>query len=560
MTVIAGRRGTGGGGGSASILGTPDNLFGATSGDARGTSVSPAGSKAIAESTRDDYFTSNPSQLTQYGDPRFYLVLLYTDSGQIVAQPQVLINNVWRDTTAIRPIRGQDGAGTDFSTVTPLHIPAIGVDGFPFDSGLMVDQVADDLVTPGSIRTNNGSYKFRNGSSISSAGATVAFRNNTGVVGTAAGQSVGEARCNYFKWTETTEGSSNFNTKSDQTIITPFQIAAQATGDFITVDFEIIPAEEGRLRVELFKGSNDSGESIYDQSKTFESGDVDTVQRFSLGNPYILSTGEPVFIRMSGISLKGGSANASDLLPEGTVTPFYKSITYPYVLTDLAEVADLTKDAVPSVHDMNLTGVPSFFDQTETIVGDHSVSFGVTNYTHIQNLSLRVSSGAVSSDLSLTVPTSDGRSTQSFNINQTLFDQFAQETTISFRIVGQTTDNVQITSNTVTVTRGTRLPAFYGFSSDVDVAAGSLSQVRVGTGSRNFQVTGSLSDGQFLVILVPTTEDVSKIYANDFPNIDIRSTFNRTPSFRNISGQDYNRYTLENQSGETLSINYTVEV
>ena len=57
-----------GGGGQGFTLGPPNNLFGATAGNASTTpiSVTAATNRTAAEGVRDTYFTANPSNLATY--------------------------------------------------------------------------------------------------------------------------------------------------------------------------------------------------------------------------------------------------------------------------------------------------------------------------------------------------------------------------------------------------------------------------------------------------------------------------------------------------------------
>lgn len=157
-------------GGSGFSLGTEEpNSFDAGSGN-----------RAAAETLRDNHATANADWLQYYTDnPTSGIVLLYVEDGNRVSTYQNYIDGEWVDNSSTIAIQGTPGSGTDFSTISENHIPAIGAgpDKFPYDSGLSVDPVTNDLVTPGSLRIGSNTLSLDFGHSMSSGVQNVVTRN-----------------------------------------------------------------------------------------------------------------------------------------------------------------------------------------------------------------------------------------------------------------------------------------------------------------------------------------------------------------------------------------------
>lgn len=123
------------GGGAGFALGPPNNLFGATAGDAflADPGVTAAANRAAAESTRDTYFGLNPLILAQYdADSSLNIRLFYTDGGDVFVIHQIRQGSAWRNNGSVVGIKGDPGAdgtpgtSSDFSAVGADNIPIIG--------------------------------------------------------------------------------------------------------------------------------------------------------------------------------------------------------------------------------------------------------------------------------------------------------------------------------------------------------------------------------------------------------------------------------------------------
>lgn len=114
MPILNPDQGSGGGSVTSGgfLLGSPDNIFGLTSGDVSSSpSPSPAPDLVTAEGVRDSYFTTNPTKLTQYeNNPALGIYVYYTDGGSNIILGQSLVSGEWIINNSIVGIQGQNGA------------------------------------------------------------------------------------------------------------------------------------------------------------------------------------------------------------------------------------------------------------------------------------------------------------------------------------------------------------------------------------------------------------------------------------------------------------------
>lgn len=124
MSILNPEQRTSGGGVGGFTLGSPDNLFGQTSGDASVAPISvlPSTDITSARSTRDTYFTNNPSKLTQYdNNPSLSIYIYYEDSGNNIIIGESRVGGVWVANNSITAIQGQsgvDGIAYEFANIT----------------------------------------------------------------------------------------------------------------------------------------------------------------------------------------------------------------------------------------------------------------------------------------------------------------------------------------------------------------------------------------------------------------------------------------------------------
>ncbi len=116
MPIVNPNEGSGGGGGFS--LGTPNNIFGATSGNEDFSTITVASSRTVAEATRTSYASANPAWIANYTDRLVSTALFYQDGGNEVVQYQRRVGSSWVNVgTSVVAIRGEAGMG-DLSGVT----------------------------------------------------------------------------------------------------------------------------------------------------------------------------------------------------------------------------------------------------------------------------------------------------------------------------------------------------------------------------------------------------------------------------------------------------------
>ena len=104
------------------VLGTANNIFGATSGDTDLSTITIAANRAAAEATRDAYDTATAGWLANYTDIDVNIILYYTAAGEPTAQYQRRIGTNWVDNgppivaiTGPQGAQGPAGQGVNFA-------------------------------------------------------------------------------------------------------------------------------------------------------------------------------------------------------------------------------------------------------------------------------------------------------------------------------------------------------------------------------------------------------------------------------------------------------------
>lgn len=112
------------------------------------------------------------------------------------------------------------------------------------------------------------------------------------------------------------------NTIMDTTLPDPLDVQYVTAGDNLTYDFKIVPATSGYLRFQIWAGTNDMGNKVFDQTRVVTQAEVDAGVPINFGvlSPYILPQGTSIFVRFSGIQLKGSAT-----------LPYFISTIFPYI-------------------------------------------------------------------------------------------------------------------------------------------------------------------------------------------------------------------------------------
>ncbi|AJF40815.1 hypothetical protein AVV29_gp047 [Vibrio phage phi 3] len=120
----------------------------------------------------------------------------------------------------------------------------------------------------------------------------------------------------------------------DTTILTePVQVGYTA-GDKLTYSFEVKPASSGRLRAQYWIGDDDTGAPVVDFHRDITEDEVASGQPVVVeSNFYILAKGSKLFVRFSGVDLKGSST-----------LPWFRSKVLPYKEVTLNKHTEVVKE------------------------------------------------------------------------------------------------------------------------------------------------------------------------------------------------------------------------
>ena len=297
--------GIGAGGGFA--LGPVQNTFDAV-----------AGNRAAAEALRDAYATANPTWLAQYvANSSLNILLLYTESGDSIGLFQVYAGGAWRDNSSARGVRGTPGAGTDFSGISDNHLPAIGPapDKAPYDSGLVVDPDTGDLTTGGVIQSGPTGQRLGPDFSLANGMQTLQLTLGDGTKALVVAREYDDTgSMELVSYDLGAIEDFNINTANTQAFTDPHEFMYTTTLDTVISNVEFIPNEAGTLRLQAWAGTDATGRVLFDETRVVTSAEVGTVTAFNRGNDYISPAASNIFVRLSGIALRGGTGQTGDAM------------------------------------------------------------------------------------------------------------------------------------------------------------------------------------------------------------------------------------------------------
>ena len=121
------------------------------------------------------------------------------------------------------------------------------------------------------------------------------------------------------------------NSANTQALTDPQEFSYTTTADTLIINFTFIPNETGTLRLQVWSGTDDTGGVLFDQTREVTAGEVGNQTLFDDGNDYISPAGSTVFVRLSGIALRGGTGVSGDAM-EGSISPFLVGRVQPYTL------------------------------------------------------------------------------------------------------------------------------------------------------------------------------------------------------------------------------------
>ena len=320
---------SGGGSGRGFTLGLEQNIF---------TGVD----KQSAEQARDDYATVNTVWLQSYNDDVNLNIRLEYDNDQNEPTVEYQVRNeagtAWLTNSSTVGVKGDDGSGTDFGNIPEGHIPAIGANSTPVDSGLIIE--GRGLKTSGSIQTGPSSILLGPNFRLSNGVYAVAFKLGDGsdAIGVNSPyDELGSKDPFYYKFDERVD--LNVNTGSTLTInaaTTPYTLQYQTFGDNLTYDFKFIPKSAGDFHVRYWLGASSSGDLIFDEIREVTQAEVDAGLpiTFGVGNKYILPQSTNIFVEFDGVDLAGSVVAGGPF--NGQTLPYFVSQVHAYNKVSLA--------------------------------------------------------------------------------------------------------------------------------------------------------------------------------------------------------------------------------
>lgn len=368
-----------------------------------------------------------------------------------------------------------------------------------------------------------------------------------------------------------------------------------ATADSLTRSFTVIPATTGTLRVEAFAGTDATAPRVVDNSFAVMAGQPLSEMELEIRNPSLINSGDQLFIRFSGVQLRGGVSTVP--LTDGQTLPFLSSdiqavtranilseqsleflqdtvaamftggthvgISFAYDDTDgFIDATVGVTSPVPSLHNFSID-VPSQVTQNTDINGAHVATFDLSNHTQLTALEMIVTVG---DNVTMTVPMTDGVQTQNVTISGT---STASLGTITFQLSG-TYAGGTVTSNVYTTTivapAGTHEQGYYGVRATNDFATtdlGNLTAVDVTQSGTVFNITFALTSPGVAGILLPEDREIVTITNPNAPDPsrNILNDFDIQTEARVENSVNFTLYTEVNVSGfpGTLSVIVTTE-
>ncbi|EPU4808095.1 hypothetical protein ACVXC9_002853 [Vibrio cholerae] len=117
----------------------------------------------------------------------------------------------------------------------------------------------------------------------------------------------------------------NVNLVDNVIMSEPIEVSYTTAGDNLTYSFEIKPASAGRLRAQYWLGEDDEGAPVVDFHRDITQAEVNSGQPVMVEpNFYVLKGGSKLFVRFSGVDLKGNGTQ-----------PWFRSKVLPYKEIDI---------------------------------------------------------------------------------------------------------------------------------------------------------------------------------------------------------------------------------
>lgn len=523
----------GGGGGSGDLfaLGPPVNTFNGAD-------------RAAAETARDAYDVANAGWIANYdADQEIGIYLTFTSGGEPAVVSQIRVGGAWRDVQTVVGVRGQTGAGTDFSGITTNHIPAIGASDTPFDSGLSVD-ASGNFICRRKLEVPSASIRFDELLEMSEGSGDVLVNNRlTGdiaeVVSIQTQNTLASGRPTAFRHTEA-ENDFTIQGSDANTITTnPFTFQYTTTLDAQTNALRVrTGAAMNNVRMRIVDNATGIAIKHFPDKAAWDEGTGGANLRLGENTINLLSEvadDPPNGIFNAGITpFRFRTGRVLDIEVRGDTMSLLGINTpseFPYLIAQLqrssvdeiAMLADVQGGVLGHVTNLVIDALPSRIDTTADLIASYNGTFVATNHNLITTVQLSInavggSGGGINK--AITAPTSDGLNSFSFDITAPDWATLnaGGPTSITFQITGTDDHGNAIASNTLTVTIAdlTADQFFYHGLSDSNnpaaVDTSTLSSTATETGVQTFEFTiGPATETNFVILLYRSDKTVTSI-------------------------------------------------
>lgn len=462
---------------------------------------------------------------------------------------------------------GADGGGVTFAGLDPYEVVMIGPDGDPIHSGIR--------------RTDNGAgpYEFDETSVFPQESIQIGYSGILSAFG-----AVPQIR-SYI---------------SDRRLIQPFTYWSKAAGSERSREITIAPTESLDVQTDTstvmplsgtFTMTTTASEALTDIYFTLTAGTSIEGLRFRArvqgssdvfyyyptradyesgnGTDFTDSGNDPNVVRLDIIAAPivvfeaqtievDYAYDSGSLLGDATNIPAFSVDRSIITLTDLAYRSEIPAPMpqTPVINSFSIQGQSTSVDAGTALTGSQVFNYSVTNPSQVGTGTITQTSGGTTGTLSAAVdPTQTSISLTVTDATLAAGQEAVFTLTFPINSGGNLTRAFTVRARTPAET------LYYGTmatndAATVDVSTLTIQEVRAGT---SFNADFALDNTHYATILSPADREISSITERTF-SAPILTDFTKTDNVRTISGQQYDSYVHQNNSGATATLATTIQV
>jgi hypothetical protein len=360
----------------------------------------------------------------------------------------------------------------------------------------------------------------------------------------------GSSRLNDFEVGE--ETTLDVNLATNTVINAPFETSYTTFGDNLTNDIKFSPHEAGELRVQYWLGSEApavGATPFFDQTRTVTQDEVDAVTTartngnvddqfidFGVGNEYLLDMGVDIYVRFSGIRLRGGLVSGGPF--DGQTIIAFRSDIQPFTRHPVARLSDIDQPSTAaSITRFSITGQSQSILAGTTISGIKTFTYNVNHPEDVSgNLTLKQNGQVLKSDIA---PTGS-------SFTQTITSVTLQNNaSVTFELSGTRNDGSRISKTFSIRAHALAEKLYFGRSASNNPATvdeTGFDSIEAGVDGSSV-TTGTASANEYFIILTPTNHDISSI-TDTVLQQDVTDIFTKTENVRTIGSVSYNSFVI----------------